>query len=82
MRIFYGGMLLMHSILERKELWDEIEKLSSEEQLELAERLLKLLRKGKASKESQISWEKLYGLGKGLWGEDAQEYVNQLREDR
>lgn len=47
----------MHSILERKELWDEIEKLSPEEQLELAERLLKLLRKGKASKESQISWE-------------------------
>ena len=28
-------------------------------------------------------WKPLYGLGKDLWkDEDAQEYVNQLREDR
>ncbi len=24
----------------------------------------------------------LYGLGKGLWKEDAQEYINRLRENR
>jgi len=30
----------------------------------------------------KLDWNKLYGLGKGLWDEDAQEYVNRLREDR
>ena len=29
------------------------------------------------------SWNELYGLGKGVWdGQDAQEYVNEMREDR
>lgn len=31
----------------------------------------------------QLDWQGLYGLGKGLWAdEDAQEYINRLREDR
>lgn len=30
-----------------------------------------------------LGWTKLYGLGKGIWnGEDAQAYVDRLREDR
>jgi len=33
--------------------------------------------------KEELLWEALYGLGKGLWKkEDAQEYVNRLREDR
>jgi hypothetical protein len=33
--------------------------------------------------KKQLDWNKLYGLGKGLWkGEDAQEYVDRLREER
>ncbi len=27
-------------------------------------------------------WEEMYGIGKGIWKNDAQEYVNQSREDR
>lgn len=30
----------------------------------------------------ELDWKALYGLGKGLWKEDAQEYVNRLRENR
>jgi len=33
-------------------------------------------------KENKLDWAALYGLGKGLWEEDAQEYVDHLREDR
>ena len=61
----------------------EIEKLTPQEKLRLAERLIHQLRKGKLSIKKELDWNKLYGLGKGLWkGEDAQEYVNRLREDR
>jgi len=61
----------------------EIERLTPQEKLRLAERLIHQLRKGKLSIKKDLAWDKLYGLGKGLWkGEDAQEYVNRLREDR
>ena len=61
----------------------EIEKLTPQEKLRLAERLIHQLRKGKLAVKKELDWNKLYGLGKGLWkGEDAQEYVNRLREDR
>ncbi len=60
----------------------EVEKLSPQEQLKLVERLAHKLRKTGIAKR-EIDWESLYGLGKGLWkGEDAQEYVNRLRENR
>jgi len=60
----------------------EVEKLSPQEQLKLVEKLAHKLRKtGIAKKE--FDWKSLYGLGKGLWkGEDAQEYVDRLRENR
>jgi hypothetical protein len=32
--------------------------------------------------EGLLSWEEMYGIGKGVWEIDAQEYVNQLREER
>lgn len=33
--------------------------------------------------EKKLDWKELYGLGKGLWKtEDAQEFVNCLREER
>lgn len=61
----------------------EIEKLTPQEKLRLAERLIHQIRKGKLSIKKDRDWNKLYGLGKGLWkGEDAQEYVDRLREDR
>lgn len=61
----------------------EIEKLTPEEQLELVERLAHNLRKASGSVPKEVDWNEIYGAGKDLWkGEDAQAYVNRLREDR
>ena len=60
----------------------EAEKLSIEEQLKLVEHLLCKIRKSELIVSKKLDWTELYGSGKGLWQEDAQEYVNQLREDR
>jgi hypothetical protein len=61
----------------------EVEKLSPQEQLKLVEKLAHKLRKTGIVMKKELDWKNLYGLGKGLWkGEDAQEYVNRLRENR
>jgi len=61
----------------------EVEGLTPKEQLELVEKLVRQLREKGVAKKEYLDWDELYGLGKGLWdGEDAQEYVNRLREDR
>lgn len=60
----------------------ELENLSLGDQEKLTARLAQRLRQGRREKKS-CNWKKLYGLGKGLWREeDAQDYVNRLREDR
>ena len=67
--------------LERIE--KEIERLSPKDQLKLVEKLTHQLRKTGIAVRKELDWKTLYGLGKGLWkGEDAQDYVNRLREDR
>jgi hypothetical protein len=61
----------------------EIERLTPQEQLKIVERLAHRLRKTELAMKKELDWNKLYGLGKGLWkGEDAQGYINRLREDR
>lgn len=61
----------------------EAERLSSQEQLKLMEWLIHRLRRRSIAGEKPLDWSRLYGLGKRLWkGEDAQGYVNRLREDR
>lgn len=60
----------------------EVEKLSPQEQLKLVERLAHQLRKTGISVKKQLDWSGIYGIGKGLWKEDAQDYVNRLRENR
>ena len=61
----------------------EIERLSPKDQLKLVEKLAHQLRKSKITSKRELDWKGLYGLGKGLWnGEDAQDYVNRLREER
>ncbi len=70
--------LATFEIIER-----EIEKLKPQEQLKLVERVAHQLRKTVLVPEKELDLNKLYGLGKGLWkGEDAQEFVNRLREER
>jgi len=58
-----------------------IEGLSPEEQLRLVERLAQRLRRTGLAKKD-LEWSEFYGLGKGLWKEDAQRYVSRSREDR
>lgn len=61
----------------------EVIRLAPREQVKLVERLLARLKKNGGTSKKQKDWMKLYGLGKGLWKhEDAQSYVNRLREDR
>lgn len=61
----------------------ELERLTTEEQLKLLERLAHQLRTKRLTMKKELNWNELYGLGKGLWkGEDAQEYVTLVREDR
>jgi hypothetical protein len=65
------------------EIAKEIERLSPKDQLKLVEKLAHQLRKSGITVKRELDWKGLYGLGKGLWkGEDAQEYVNRMREER
>ena len=60
----------------------EIERLSPKDQLKLIEKLAQQLRMTGLAAKKELDWKNLYGLGKGVWkGEDAQEYVNHLRDD-
>lgn len=70
--------LATFEIIER-----EIEKLKPQEQLKLVRRLTHRLGKTRVSVKKELDWKEFYGLGKGLWKkEDAQKYVNRLREER
>ena len=57
-----------------------VEQLSPEEQLGLIEHVVHELREGKSAQIRH--WREFRGLGKEIWqGIDAQEYVNQLRDE-
>jgi len=61
----------------------QAETLPLSEYIELIEHLVHRLREKNIPAQEQLDWHALYGLGKGVWAdEDAQEYVNKLREDR
>lgn len=61
----------------------QIDQLSTSEQLELLERITHRLRsRSIPTRQSSVKWKTLYGLMRGIWDEDAQEYVNRLREER
>ena len=60
----------------------ELEALSLRDKEKLLSRLIQRLRQRERRGASR-DWVKLYGIGKGIWnGEDAQDYVNRIREDR
>ncbi len=74
---------IMPKAITLEKIEKEIELLSPNEQLRLVEKLAYHLRKTGLAAKKERDWKNLYGLGKGLWrGEDAQKYVNRLREDR
>lgn len=60
----------------------EVDKLSPQDQLRLVEKLVHRLRETGISTKRPLEWSGFYGLGKGLWKEDAQQYVDRMREER
>lgn len=83
MLIIYGGFLDMRKLATFEIIEREIENLTPREQLKLVKRLTRRLRKKYVSVKKELDWKELYGLGKGLWKkEDAQGFVNSLREER
>ncbi len=59
----------------------QVNDLPVEEQLELLERIIHNVKENNLGKK-KLDIASLYGSGKGMWDEDAQEYVNQGRVDR
>jgi hypothetical protein len=58
-------------------------KLSLQDHIKLMEALARQLREKTEAASSGLDWAAMYGAGKGLWEhEDAQDYVNGLRENR
>jgi len=79
----YQKELTMPRAITLGKIEKEIERLSPKDQLKLVEKLAHRLRKSGITAKRDIDWKGLYGLGKGLWmDEDAQAYVNRLREER
>ena len=64
-----------------KRIEKEMELLSSEDLLVLLDGIVHRLKKSVKPPPS-YNWEELYGVGSGLWEEDAQNHVERLREDR
>ena len=62
--------------------WQETRKLSRPEKMELLEKLIHQIRIEEKSQEKPLTWDQMYGIGKGTWNIDAQAYVNELREER
>lgn len=59
----------------------EIAQLPRAQQLWLMEKLIHRMQR--PASRTTMSWDELYGLGEGVWhGQDAQAFVNELREDR
>ena len=69
---------------------DNLEKIESQimslpvsEQIHLIERIARRVRSVQTKSGITLNWNDLYGTGKGIWeGDDAQDYVNRVREER
>jgi len=69
------------NILENIE--SQIMNLPVSEQIHLIERIARRVRTAQTKSAITLNWNDLYGMGKGIWrGEDSQDYVNRVREDR
>lgn len=73
----------MYITIKLKKIEKELDHLSKADQVKLLNRLINRLRKKNLTIKKELDWTKLYGVGRGLWkDEDAQKYVNRLREER
>jgi hypothetical protein len=72
---------MQESILQTIE--EKAAKLSLRDHIKLMEALARQLREKSESAKQGLNWSAMYGIGKGLWDkQDAQDYVDGLREDR
>ncbi|MGE5341937.1 MAG: hypothetical protein ACM3SY_10720 [Candidatus Omnitrophota bacterium] len=64
--------------------WKVAQGLSRKEKIILMEKLIHQLKRESQNQEQEllIMGEDIYGMGRGIWNTDAQEYVNRLREER
>jgi len=65
-----------------KALEKQVLSLPPQEKLELLEHLVHDLRKSIGKVRESANPEELYGAGKGVWDEDAQDYVDEGREEK
>jgi hypothetical protein len=78
-----GEMLQVRTHPNIEKITQAVFNLPPQEQLELMEKMINRLKARSLNlSEEEFNWDEFYGIGKGLWDEDAQEYVNRLREDR
>ncbi len=64
--------------MSAKQIIEQIDRLSETEQSEVYNYLSERIRR----KEHALKvLERMRGTGKGLWGKDAQEYINELRSN-
>jgi hypothetical protein len=69
--------------LELRNIEKQAAALSLDDLIKRMKVLAKQLKIKRLTSKSGHDWSTLYGAGKGLWDdEDAQDYVNKLREDR
>jgi len=64
-----------------KKIEKEISDLTPEELLKLVELAIEKLKKHQMLVKEQLDWREIYGIGKGLWKNDAQTYVKSLRKE-
>ncbi|MFO7667423.1 MAG: hypothetical protein R6V76_12440 [Desulfobacterales bacterium] len=73
----------MRSSSNLEKIESQIMSLPISEQIHLIERIARRVRSIESKSAITLNWIDLYGTGKGIWGgEDAQNYVNHMREDR
>lgn len=73
----------MSRALSLDEIETAIERMPADKQLHILGRIATSLRlKSAVRKKKTAGWDDLYGVAKGIWTEDAQEYVNSQREER
>jgi hypothetical protein len=69
----------MHEATTLNTIQQQLDLLKPEEQLSVIEHLVYRLRHINSNTSSQRR-DELYGLGRGIWNEDAQQYVHKDRE--
>lgn len=73
----------MPHALNMNEIETAIERMPADKQLHILKKIAASLRLEPVSRKKRATgWNDLYGTAKGVWTEDAQEYVNAQRVER